>query len=134
MDFIKNIFAPLVLCLAVLGMSPSTMAAKPMGKIENKTAAETEVTIDNAIEKAEETLAAIKNGTEKDAVMALYKETKQLTKEIESTVIYLLRQKALERLSKSRSAFKKGKVELAEEKMVEALEKYNELKNRYHSF
>jgi hypothetical protein len=117
--------------LGLLATAPSTMA---VGKIENATPAETVIAIDETLEVAEETLAAIKSGAEKDSVMALYKKTKQSAKKIESTVTYMIREKSLGRLKKSRSAFKKDDLETAEEKMVETLKLFNDLKDKYHNF
>ena len=117
--------------LALLITAPSTMA---VGKIENATPAETVIAIDETLEIAEETLAAIKDGTEKDTVMAMFKKTKQSAKKIESTVTYSIRERSLGKLSKSRSAFKKGDTEKAEVEMVKSLDLFKDLKTKYHDF
>ena len=117
--------------LALLVTAPSTMA---VGKIENATPAETVVAIDKTLEVAEETLAAIKSGADKDSVMALFKTTKQSAKKIESTVTYMIRERSLGRLKKARSAFKKDDLETAEEKMEETLKMFKDLKDKYHNF
>jgi len=128
----KLILASLV-SFALLATAPVTMA-KPAGKLENATPAETVVAIDETVEVAEETLAAIKSGAEKESVMALFKKTKQAAKKIESTVTYMIRERSLGRLKKSRSAFKKDDLEKAEEKMTETVAMFKELKDKYHNF
>lgn len=128
---LKKLILAFFFSFAFLATAPSAFA---VGKIENATPAETVIAIDETLVLAEETLAAIKDGTDKETVMPMFKKTKQSAKKIESTVTYMLREKSLGRLSKARSAFKKGDTETAEAKMTEALKLFKELKTKYHDF
>lgn len=135
MGLLKNVSLALFISTAMLATAP-TAIAKPAGKIENKTPAETVISIDETIEAAEEVLAAVKSGDlEKDVVMKMFKTVKQKAKTIESTVTYSIREKALGRLSKARLAYKKGKdAAEVEEKTKIALDTFIELKSRYDNF
>ncbi len=135
MDFLKKLSLALCVSVAMLASAPSAMA-KPAGKIENATAEETVVAIDETIELSEQTLKAIESDAEKNEIMGLFKATKQRAKQIESTVTYSIREKALGRLGKARLAYKKGKAEKSEviEKTVKAVDTFKALKNKYHNF
>jgi hypothetical protein len=134
MIFLKKITLALFVTFAMIAVSPSAMAKKPMGKIENASPEATAIAIDETLVLAEETLAAIKSGVEKDVVMKMFKATKQKAKAVESTVTYMLREKSLGKLGKARSAFKKGKTEKAAELMAKALESFKKLKYKYDNF
>ncbi len=134
MGLLKKVSLALFISIAMLATAPSVMA-KPMGKIENKTPAETVVDIDKTLEISAETLKAIEDDVEKDTVMKMFKSTKQQAKEIESTVTYSIREKALGRLGKARLAFKKDKDKSEVlELMKKADDTFKELKARYHGF
>ena len=114
---------------------PSAMA-KPKGKIENATPQATVIAIDESIELAAEVLKAIEaDELSKEDMLALFKKTKQRAKTIESTTTYMLREKALGKLGKARSAYKKDK-EQAE--VVALMEKsvvvFKAIKVRYDEF
>jgi prophage DNA circulation protein len=130
---LNKLVSAFFISFALLATAPTTMA-KPAGKIENKSPAETVISIDETVEGAEALLAAIKNGEEKESVMAMFKALKNKAKTIESTVTYMIRERSLGRLKKSRSAFKKDKTEEAEELMEKTLESFKKLKDKYHNF
>ncbi len=132
---LKKLTLALFVSIAMLGVAPSTMA-KPAGKIENATAADTVVSIAETIELSEKALQALKDGSlEKADMMALFKKVKQKAKTIESTTTYMLREKALGRLGKARIAYKKGhdKAEVIA-KMEKAAEYFKQVKVRYDEF
>lgn len=132
---LKKLSLALFVSVAMLGAAPSAMA-KPAGKIENATAADTVVAIADTIALSEEALQAVKDGSlEKAEMMALFKKVKQRAKTIESTTTYMLREKALGRLGKARLAYKKGKDQSeVEAKMVKAVETFKEMKARFEEF
>jgi len=132
---LKKLTLALFVSVAMLAAAPSAMA-KPKGKIENATPAETVVSIDETVALAEEALKAIKEGSlEKDAMMKLFKTVKQKAKTIESTVTYSIRERALSRLGKARLAYKKGKDQAeVEALMLKSLDTFIDLRNRYHNF
>ena len=135
MGSIKKVALALCVSLGMLAIAPTTMA-KPAGKIENATPAATVVAIDESVELVQEALKMLQSGdVEKDVMMAKFKEVKQRAKQIESTVTYMLREKALGRLGKARLAYKKGKdAAKVEALMVKSVDTFVALKARYHGF
>jgi len=132
---LKKLSLALFVSVAMLGAAPSTMA-KPAGKIENATRADTVIAIKDTIALSEEALQAVKDGSlEKAEMMALFKKVKQTAKTIESTTTYMLRERALGRLGKARLAYKKGK-EQSEviAKMEKAVETFKAMKVRFDEF
>jgi hypothetical protein len=135
MGSIKKVSLALCVSVAMLTAAPTVMA-KPAGKIENASPAATVIAIDETLELAEETLKMLQSGdVEKDVMMKQFKTLKQRSKQIESTVTYMLREKALGRLGKARLAYKKGKDAAdVEALMVKSLDTFKDLKQRYHGF
>jgi len=132
---LKKLTLALFVCVAMLASAPSAMA-KPAGKIENASPEATVIAINETIELAQEALKSLKsNELEKKEMMALFKTVKQRAKTIESTTTYMLREKALGKLGKARSAYKKDK-EQAE--VVALMEKsvvvFKAIKVRYDEF
>jgi len=132
MSFLKKLSLTLLISAFFLA-SPSIMA-KPAGKIENQTEEELLATFDSAIEAAEATLAAIREGADKETVMPLFKKAKQELNRIESATVNREKERANGWLKKARSAFKKGKTKEAEEKMVKAVANFKKLKQIYLNF
>jgi hypothetical protein len=135
MGSIKKVSLALCVSVAMLTAAPTVMA-KPAGKIENASPAATVIAIDETLELAEETLKMLQSGdVEKDVMMKQFKTLKQRSKQIESTVTYMLREKALGRLGKARLAYKKGKDAAdVEALMVKSLDTFKNIKQRYHGF
>lgn len=134
MTSLKKLTLSLFVSTALLVTAiPSAMA---VGKIENKSPAETVIDIDETVELSQQVLEAVKSGElEKVEMMKMFKSLKQSAKKIESAVTYSIREKALGRLGKARLAYKKGKDQAeVEEKMTKANDTFIELKNRYHNF
>lgn len=132
MDLLKKLLLALSLSAAILSVSP--VMAKPAGKIENQTPAETRQNIQGALEQAEANLVALKEDADFKSVMAEFKKTKQIAKTNESATTYSLRSKALGRLGKARLAYKKGKKEEALAKMEESVEYFKKIKTTYDAF
>ena len=135
MGSIKKVSLALCVSVAMLGAA-STVMAKPAGKIENATPAATVIAISESLVLADEALVMLKNAeTEKAVMMAKFKELKQRAKQIESTVTYMLREKALGRLGKARLAYKKGQdAASVEALMVKSIESFKALSKKYHDF
>jgi hypothetical protein len=90
--------------------------------------------IDKTIVLAEATLEGIRSGANKNVVLELFQTTKNMARKIESTVTYSLRERALGRLKKARNAFESDEIELAEEYMIETVEMFKALKDKYLAF
>jgi len=110
MGLLKKLTLAFFVSFAMLAVAPSAIA-KP-GKIANQTQAEVEQSLLDTIAVAEETLAAMKSGADKETVMALLKKTKQTGKTIESSVVLANRDRALTKVKKARSAYKKDQKKL----------------------
>lgn len=132
MGLLKKLVMVFFVSFAMLAVAPSAIA-KP-GKIANQTQEGVEIALNDTIAVAEETLAAMKSGADKDTVMALLKKTKQTGKTIESSVVLANRDRALGKLKKARSAYKKDQHEKAEELMTQAVDKFKKVKEQYHNF
>ena len=132
MGLFKKLVIAISLSTAMLAVAPSVVMAA--GKIENQKPAETKVMIDDAVIQAEITLEAIKAKGEIKDLLVEFKKTKQVAKKNESATTYRLREKALGKLGKARSAYKKGKQEESLAKMIEAVAIFKEIKVVYTDF
>jgi biopolymer transport protein ExbD len=128
----KSILAAFV-STAMLTTTPSVMA-KPAGKVANQTQEEVAQSLIDTIDAAELALTAIQSSADKKETMKLLKATKQTAKTIESSVVLADRDRALNRVMKARSAYKKDNIEEAEAYMIEAVERFKKVKDKYHNF
>ena len=133
MKLLKNLVIALSLSTAMLAVAPTVMA-KPAGKIANQTPAETKVNIEAGIVQAEITLEKLIANGDRAEILAEFKKAKQIGKTNESATTYSLRSKALGRLSKARSAYKKGKQDDAVELMTGSVYYFKEIKDLYNDF
>ena len=133
MSSLKKLVLALFVSSAMLAAAPVAMA-KP-GKIANQTQEGVKQALLDTIAISEETLAAMKAGdADKETVMALLKKTKQTAKTIESSVVLADRDRALAKVKKSRSAYKKDQHAKAEELMEQAVERFIKVNEKYHNF
>lgn len=130
MNLLKKITLVLLVSLGFLGSATVSAA----GYIENQTRSETEAALDKAVSFAEQTLVAIESNEDKTSVMKMFKEAKQLGKNIQSGVIVTKRDRTLSRISKARSAFKKGNTDKAALLMAEVTENFKEMRTMYYNF
>lgn len=101
----------------------------------NKTeaASQTVQALIDTINAAELTLFAIQSNADNDTVMYLLKSTKAAAKTINSTVLLSDRDKTLARVGDARSAYIKDKIETAEALMIEVVERFIILKEKFHN-
>ena len=132
MGLLKKLTLAFFVSFAMLAVAPSAIA-KP-GKIANQTQAEVEQSLLDTIAVAEETLAAMKSGADKETVMALLKKTKQTAKTIESSVVLADRDRALSKVGKARLAYKRDQHAKAEELMEQAVKGFKKVNEKYHNF
>ncbi|SMG62360.1 conserved hypothetical protein, secreted [methanotrophic bacterial endosymbiont of Bathymodiolus sp.] len=133
MSLLKKLVLAFFVSFAMLATAPSVMA-KPAGKVANQSQAEVAQSLTDTVTIAEETLAAMKSGADKDTVLALIKKTKQTAKTIESSVVLAKRDRALSKVAKARGAYKKDRHEKAEELMEQAVKGFKDVKTLYHNF
>ena len=125
----KKIILAFFLVCAVTTVSTTAIAA---GKIENATLEEIKASIDTTIERSEKALAALEKGADKEAVLTLLRDTKQMAKEIHATrrsAIY--KSKAGTQMKKARAAAKKGDLETAKEHVAKGVDFYKQLKEAF---
>lgn len=132
MGLLKKLTVAFLVSFAMMAVVPTAMAKA--GKQENQTQAEVVQSLLDTITAAEAALEGIKSGADKNDVLKLLKISKQTAKTIESSVVLSDRDRALARVNKARSAFKKGKLEEAEAFMVEAVERFKKVNEKYHNF
>lgn len=131
MDLLKKLVIVFFVSFAMLAVAPSTIAA---GKIKNQTPAEVEQALIDTVEVAKETLMAMQNDVDKITVLALIRKTKQTAKKIQSSVVLADRDRALARVSKARGAYKRDQHEKAKELMQQAVDRFKQVKEKYHNF
>ena len=131
MAILKKVLLAVFVSMAMIATAPVTIAA---GKIEKATAQEVVEAIKDTISLSEETLAAVESGAEKEAVLELFKKTKQASKRIESNIVDRLRQTANARLRKARSAFKQDDKETTIAFMTEVVQRFKEIQKKHSSF
>jgi hypothetical protein len=131
MAIFKKVLLAVFVSVAMIATAPVTIAA---GKIEKATPQEVTEAIKDTISLSEETLAAVESGAEKEAVLDLFKRTKQSSKRIESNIVDRLRQTANSRLKKARSAFKKDDKETAVAFMTEAIQIFKDVQKKHAAF
>jgi len=131
MAILKKVLLAAFVSTAMITTAPVTIAA---GKIEKATPQEVKEAIVETISLSEETLAAVESGAEKEAVLDLFKRTKQSSKRIESNIVDRLRQTANSRLSKARSAYRKDDKETTIGLMTEVVQRFNEIQKKHSAF
>jgi ribosomal protein S20 len=128
MNLIKKIILAFFLIFTIT-VSNTTLAA---GKIENATLGEIKASIDTTIERSEKTLAAIENGGDKETVLGLLSDTKQMAKEIHATRrAAVFKSKAGTQMKKARKAAKKDDLEAAKTHVEKGVEFYKQLKQAF---
>lgn len=102
------------------------------GKIENATLDEIKASINTTIERSEKTLAALKSGADKEAVLELLSSTKQMAKEIHATRrAAVFKSKAGSQMKKARKAAKKDDLETAKGHVEKGVQFYKQLKEAF---
>jgi len=130
MAFTKKIFSTILLA-ATLTATPVIVNA---GKIENPTMEEVTYAIETTVKHAEEALAAINGGADKDVILGFIAQTKQIAKEIEVTRLGPNKMKASSQMKKARFAVRKGKMEKAKKHLEVGVKHYHTLRTRFYAF
>ncbi len=126
MHLIKKMIFALLMACSIMTVSTTASAA---GKIENATLEEIIDAIDTTISRSEKTLAALKDGADKEQVLDLLSDTKQIAKEIHATrKAAVFKSKAGKHMKKARKAVKKDDLETAKEHVEQGVELYKKLK------
>lgn len=131
MIFAKKVVTTILLVSSLSAVSTIAVAA---GKIENPTMEEVTYAIETTVKHAEEALAAINNGEDKDVILGFITETKQIAKEIEVTRLGPNKMKASSQMKKARFAVRKDKMEKAKKHLEAGVKHYHKLRERFYAF
>lgn len=129
MHLIKKMILAFFFISVTATISTTAIAA---GKIENATLDEVKASINMTIERSEKTLAAIESGADKETVLALLSDTKQMAKEIHATRrAAVFKSKAGSQMKKARKAAKKDDLETAKGHVEKGVQFYKQLKDAF---
>lgn len=123
MKVLKKIAVSLFVAISLA--SASTAFAK------NPTDQEVSAAIDDTLAKIEESITAIDNGTDNDAVMTLINDARQLQKNISNNALDLKRNRASSKLKAARIAASKNEMQASAQQLKKALTGYQEIKDIY---
>lgn len=123
MKVLKKIAVSLFVAISLA--SASTAFAK------NPTDQEVSAAIDDTLAKIEESITAIDNGTDNDAVMTLINDARQLQKNISNNALDLKRNRASSKLKAARIAASKNEMQASAQQLRKALTGYQEIKDIY---
>jgi len=129
MHITKKTIILFFLIFNIATFSTTTFAA---GKIENATLEEIKASIDTTIERAEKVLTELENGADKESILSLISDTKQMAKEIHATRrSAVFKSKAGSQMKKARTAAKKDDLETAKGHVEKGVEFYKQLKEAF---
>jgi len=131
MIFNKKILLTVLLSVSLGTTSSISNAA---GKIENPTMEEVTYAIETTVKHAEEALAAINSGADKDVILGFIADTKQIAKEIEVTRLGPNKMKASSQMKKARFAVRKDQMEKAKKHLEAGVKHYHTLRKRFYAF
>ncbi|WP_020158782.1 MULTISPECIES: hypothetical protein [Methylobacter] len=123
MKALKKIAVSLFVTISLA--SASTAFAK------NPTGEEVKVAIDDTVAKVEESIAAIENGADNEAVMSLINDARQMQKNISNNELDLKRNKASSKLKAARIEARNNDMKASEQQLKEALAGFQEIKEIY---
>lgn len=122
-----NTFKKILVSSVIAAMSSTAFA------VANPSYEDVKAAIDNTLAKVEETKAALDNGTDKEKLIDLVTEARQLQKDIANNVLDVKRNRASNVLKQVRAALLKDEVQTAKESLADALNRYKEIKELYAS-
>lgn len=122
-----NTFNKILVSSVIAAMSSTAFA------VANPSYEDVKAAIDNTLAKVEETKAALDNGTDKEKLIDLVTEARQLQKDITNNVLDVKRNRASNVLKQVRAALLKDEVQTAKESLADALNRYKEIKELYAS-
>ncbi len=129
MHITKTMIMTFFLIFSIATFSTTTLAA---GKIENATLEEIKASIDTTIERAEKVFSALGSGADKEEILDLLSDTKQMAKEIHATrKAAVFKSKAGSQMKKARTAAKKDDLETAKKHVEEGVKLYKQLKKAF---
>lgn len=108
-----------------------SLASASSAFAKNPTGEEVKVAIDDTVAKVEESIAAIENGADNEAVMSLINDARQMQKNISNNELDLKRNKASSKLKAARIEARNNDMKASEQQLKEALAGFQEIKEIY---
>lgn len=124
MSSLKKLCVPVLVATLASSMAFSASAA-------TFSHAEVKAALDNTITKVKESITALEKGVEKDALIDLVSDARQMQKDIENNDLEVKRQHASKRLKTAWTAVRDGDKQLAEQSLKDALSRYEEMQKIY---
>jgi hypothetical protein len=124
MSTLKKLCVPVLVATLASSMAFSASAA-------TFSHAEVKAALDNTITKVKESITALEKGVEKDALIDLVSDARQMQKDIENNDLEVKRQHASKRLKTAWAAVRDGDKQLAEQSLKDALSRYEEMQKIY---
>lgn len=115
--------------MAVSLAAPSFTASA----VANPSYEDVKAAIENTLAKVEETIAALDNGTDKEVLIDMVSDARQLQKDISNNVLDLKRNQASGVLKKARTELKNNELASAKETLTDAANRYKEIQQLYAS-
>lgn len=118
-------FKKILITLAMTAMTSTAFA------VVNPSYEDVRTAIDNTLAKVEEAKAALDNGANNETVIDMVTNARQLQKDIANNTLDLKRNQASNVLKQARSALSNNEPQAAKESLVDALNRYKEIKQLY---
>ena len=127
MNTFKKILTSSVIALSMAAASFTASA------VANPSYEDVKAAIENTLSKVEEAKTALDNGADKEAVIDMVTDARQLQKDIANNVLDVKRNQASSVLKKARTALKKDDLASANASLADAVNRYKEIQQLYAS-
>jgi hypothetical protein len=122
-----NTFKKILASVVIAALSSTAFA------VANPSYEDVKAAIDNTLAKVEETKAALDNGTDKEKLIDMVTDARQLQKDIANNVLDLKRNQASNVLKKARTAIQNDELQAAKDSLTDAANRYKEIQKLYAS-
>ncbi|WP_333876688.1 hypothetical protein [Methylobacter sp.] len=122
-----NTFKKILASLIMTAMSSTAFA------LANPSYEDVRSAIDNTLAKVEQAKAALDSGTNNEALIDMVTDARQLQKDIANNVLDVKRNQASNVLKQARMALQNNELESAKASLMDALNRYKEIKQLYAS-
>jgi len=122
-----NTFKKILASVVIAALSSTAFA------VANPSYEDVKAAIDNTLAKVEETKVALDNGTDKEKLIDMVTDARQLQKDIANNVLDLKRNQASNVLKKARTAIQNDELQAAKDSLTDAANRYKEIQKLYAS-
>jgi len=121
-----------ILISSVMAASMATVSFSAFA-VANPSYEDVKIAIDNTLAKVEEANTSLANGGDKEKIIEMISDARQLQKDISNNVLDLKRNQASNILKQARMALQNNELKSAKDSLTDALNRYNEIKQLYVS-